>query len=76
MRHFVTVAAPGRLAVAYLIPGTAVAVAVCEAPAAARGALNALAARLTRETEPAAPLPPPEERRVPAGFYDDQGALW
>jgi hypothetical protein len=76
VRHFVTTAAPGRLAVAYIVPGSDVATAVCDAPVAARGALEALAARLTRESEPAQADPAPEERRIPSGFYSDQGALW
>jgi hypothetical protein len=76
VQHFVTPAAPGRIAVAYLVPGTAVASAVCELPASAKGAAQALAARLTRETESPAPALAPEERRIVPGFYADQGGLF
>lgn len=74
MQHFVHPSAPGRLAVAYMIPGTNVASVVTDAPVAARAALQALAVELSREG-PA--YLPPEERPIPRGFYGaEQGDLF
>lgn len=73
MKHFVHPCAPGRVAVAYMIPGTNVASIVCDYPAAARGTARQYASRLS--TEPTPELPP-EERPVPKGFYTDTGSLF
>lgn len=75
MRHFVHPHG-GRLFVAYMLPGTDVASAVADFPETARAVAQVLADRLTRETAPAPMLPPPAERRIPAGFYADTGALF
>lgn len=72
MRH--TVHRSGnRLLVVHLVPGTNVGGVVSDYPLAASGAARVEAARLSEEPSPEVS---PEERRVPPGFYDDQGALF
>jgi hypothetical protein len=76
MNYFVHPSALGRVAVCYQIPGTAVASIACDFPASLAGSARHLAERLTRESAPPAPELPPEERRIPKGFYEDQGMLF
>lgn len=72
MRHSVH-RSGNRLLVVHLVPGTNVGAVVSDYPLAASGAARSEAFRLSAEPSPELP---PEERRVPPGFYEDQGALF
>jgi hypothetical protein len=76
MKHFVHPSALGRIAVCYQIPGTVVASIVCDFPAGLAGQAQHVANQLTVLTASHRPEPPPEERRIPKGFYEDQGNLF
>ena len=73
MEHLVLRSAPDRCVVAYMLPGTNVASCVSEYPLGLRSAALDEARRLS--VEPPPPLSP-EERRIPSGFYADQGNLF
>lgn len=71
MKHFVHPLPSGRLAVAYMVPGTNVAAVVVDFPATRRAAAQGLADRMTQVSEPAPTDPRPEDRRLPPGFYNE-----
>ncbi len=74
MNYFLHPSAPGRVAVAYRVPGLDAACAISDYPIASRHLAQAEVNRLSAVID--LPYIAPENRAIPSGFYADQGALF